>query len=258
MNKLRQYKTGTPEYELYKEMHKNQTVDFVNKKLDQYSKPSKNLKYSMKEALRMLDDFIDPSDPDIDLPNSVHAYQTAERIRKKYPKNYQFQICGLIHDVGKILFKLKEPNWAVVGDTFVVGCEYGKSIVYYDTLMENPDFDNPKYRTKNGIYEEGCGIKNLKLSFGHDEYLYMVLKNNDHKLEDRYLDMIRYHSFYPWHTGGDYSHFMKKGDENLLKDILEFNKFDLYSKEDSPNIGENVIDYYDKLLDEYFPGVLLF
>ena len=29
MNKLRQYKTGTPEYELYKEMHKNQTVDFL-------------------------------------------------------------------------------------------------------------------------------------------------------------------------------------------------------------------------------------
>ena len=33
------------------------------------------------EALDKLNDMVDESDPDIDLPNSVHAFQTAERIR---------------------------------------------------------------------------------------------------------------------------------------------------------------------------------
>ena len=37
------------------------------------------------EAITLLDNLIDESDPDIDLPNSVHAFQTAERIREAHP-----------------------------------------------------------------------------------------------------------------------------------------------------------------------------
>lgn len=33
----------------------------------------------------MMDEFVDPTDPDVDHPNSVHAYQSAESIRKKHP-----------------------------------------------------------------------------------------------------------------------------------------------------------------------------
>lgn len=33
-----------------------------------------------------------------------------------------------------------EPQWAVVGDTFPVGCQFAKSIVYRDfTFVLNPD-----------------------------------------------------------------------------------------------------------------------
>jgi len=67
----------------------------------------------------MMDDFIDPSDPDLDVENSIHAYKTAERIRKKYPNDYELQIIGLIHDLGKVLFYFGEPNWTVVGDTYI-------------------------------------------------------------------------------------------------------------------------------------------
>ena len=31
--------------------------------------------------------------------------------------------------------------------------------------------------TENGIYEAGCGLDNVLISWGHDEYLYMVLKD---------------------------------------------------------------------------------
>ena len=51
----------------------------------------------MNKALSLLNDFIDPSDPDLDEENIVHAYQTAERIRKKYPHDKAYQVTGLIH-----------------------------------------------------------------------------------------------------------------------------------------------------------------
>ena len=44
------------------------------------------------------------------------------------------------------------------------------------------------------------------------------------------MDVIRYHSFYPWHTSGEYSQFMNKDDNKKLVNVNEFNQFDLYSK----------------------------
>ena len=250
---LRKYEENTPQYFLYKEMHENQNLDYVVKKKQQYSKLN-NKKMTIKEVLSKMDTFIDPSDPDLDVENSIHAYQTAERIRKKYPENKELQIIGLIHDLGKILFEFNEPNWAIVGDTYVVGCKFPKSIVYYDTLKKNSNFD--KY-DKLGIYEYGCGLDNLNITFGHDEYLYQVLKqNNNHYISQKYLDIIRYHSFYPWHTGNDYYHFMNEKDKQVLKDVLMFNEFDLYSKEDDVEISNEIKEYYNNILDEYFIGEL--
>ena len=53
-------------------------------------------KMSIKKALQMMDDFIDPSDPDLDVENSIHAYQTAERIKEKYP--------NITQEVGHLAF----------------------------------------------------------------------------------------------------------------------------------------------------------
>ena len=54
------------------------------------------------EALEKLNDLVDESDPDIDLPNIVHAFQTAEQIRRDHPDKEWFQLTGLIHDLGKV------------------------------------------------------------------------------------------------------------------------------------------------------------
>jgi inositol oxygenase len=43
-------------------------------------------------------------------------------------------------------------------------------------FKENPDNNNPAYNTKNGIYSEGCGLENVKISWGHDDYMYLVYK----------------------------------------------------------------------------------
>ena len=252
-NDFRNYEKDTPQYFLYKEQHEKQTIDFVKQKKEEYSKLNQG-KMTIQKALSLLNDFVDPSDPDLDIENSIHAYQTAERVRRRFPDNKEFQIIGLIHDLGKVLFSFGEPSWAVVGDTYVLGCDFPKTIVYYDTLKKSPEYG--KYN-KNGIYKEGCGLDNLVISYGHDEYLYNVLKKNkNHRISDRYLNVIRYHSFYPWHTEGEYHQFMNKKDEEILKDVLEFNNFDLYSKEDDTEITKEVKEYYNNLLDEYFEGEL--
>lgn len=71
--------------------------------------------------------------------------------------------------------------------------------------------------------------------------------------------MIRFHSAYPWHTGGAYREFMNESDEELLRWVLEFNKYDLYTKDQaglSQSI-EELWDYYDTLIDKYFPSKCL-
>ena len=256
---LRIYEVDTPQYIFYKEHHKTQTYGYVVDKLRQYENLGNvKIEMSMSQALKEMDSFVDPSDPDTHGENSIHAYQTAERIRKKHPDNLELQVCGLIHDLGKVLFMFNEPSLAVVGDTYAVGCKFPKSIVYFDTMEGNPDFDHPVYSTEYGVYEPGCGIENIKLSFGHDEYLYQVLRHNtNHKLSEKYYNIIRFHSFYPWHTGKDYTHLMKPGDDIIMQDVLSFNEFDLYSKADTDFVlTDEIQSYYENLLNEYFPEPL--
>lgn len=39
------------------------------------------------------------------------------------------------------------PQWAVVGDTFPVGCKVQKSVVFHDsTFHDNPDTRDPRYK----------------------------------------------------------------------------------------------------------------
>ncbi|CAL8143389.1 unnamed protein product [Orchesella dallaii] len=240
----------------YLDMHTNQTVDFVQAKVAHWTKFDK-FKANIMTALDKLNALVDESDPDVNIPNIVHAFQTAERIRKEHPDDDWFHLTGLIHDLGKVMAFYDEPQWAVVGDTFPVGCQHAKSIVYRETSFHNnPDtFDN-RYNTEYGIYEPHCGIANIMMSWGHDEYLYRVLKHNNCTLPEQALFMIRYHSFYPWHSGKDYMHLANKKDMEMLPWVLEFNKYDLYTKcTDVPDI-EKLKPYYQSLIDKYIPGDL--
>ena len=81
--------------------------------------------------------FIDVSDPDINLPNLHHLFQTAEAIRQDGHPEW-LQLTGLLHDLGKIMYlwdndedgtSIKE-QWAICGDTFVVGCKIPNNVVY--------------------------------------------------------------------------------------------------------------------------------
>src|SRR6476469_7306826 len=180
--------------EFYRLNHKYQTYEFVMEKKKEF------LQFNRKEmkpweAMEFLNTLVDDSDPDTDLDQLQHLLQTGEAIKADGHPDW-FILTGFIHDVGKVLCLFGEPQWAVVGDTFPVGCKFSDKIVYPEFFADNPDARNPEYQTPLGIYAEGCGLDSVHLSWSHDEYLYQMLKDY---LPLPALYMIRYHSFYPWH-----------------------------------------------------------
>ncbi|KAA8590170.1 hypothetical protein FQN60_014104 [Etheostoma spectabile] len=251
-------------FNTYKLMHTNQTLDFVKQKHSVWAGCNHDHK-RMMDAIMSLDQLVDESDPDVDFPNSFHAFQTAEGIRQAHPDKDWFQLVGLIHDVGKTMAFWDEPQWAVVGDTFPVGCKFQNSIVFRDnTFMDNPDEKTFSYNTENGIYESNCGLDKVLMSWGHDEYLYRVMKFNNCSIPEQGLYMIRFHSFYPWHSHGDYMHLCNDKDLRMLPWVQEFNsifhpfhsKFDLYTKSTELPDVDKLKPYYQSLIDKYCPGVL--
>ena len=207
---------------------------------------------TVMEAVDMLDGLVDESDPDVDFPNSFHAFQTAEGIRKAHPDKGVlptrpswwwgrvevwpspsrpclppqpqgcpsalapapplacpaslsppdwFHLIGLLHDLGKVLALAGEPQvrrgvegvgragpraasalgsghplggqasqahpplpvppqWAVVGDTFPVGCRPQGSVLFCDsTFQDNPDLQDPLYRYASlAVGPPLCGV----------------------------------------------------------------------------------------------------
>ena len=245
-------------YQHYLNKNRLQTLEFNLHKREEY-RNRERFPMTMKEALSQLDTFVDPSDPDTHESNLVHAYQTAERIRKDQPGAGAewLQVVGLIHDVGKILYTSRfnvgkgEPDWAVVGDIFPVGCAFSDRCVYSQFFRENPD--DGKY-DEIGIYSPGCGLSSLMMTFGHDEYLYSVLSEYpENKLPNIALQIIRYHSFYPLHREGAYTQFLTESDKQLVTELKRFSSYDLYSKHDDFILTPEIVAYYDCLLEKYFP-----
>src|SRR5205809_3960403 len=212
--------------EFYRLNHTHQTYDFVQAKKKEFLSRSRKA-MSVWEAMEFLNTLVDDSDPDTDMTQLEHLLQTAEQIRKDGHPRW-FILTGLIHDLGKMLCLYGEPQWAVVGDTFPVGCAYSERIVFPEFFAENPDCRVPAYQTPCGIYEEGCGLDRVHLSWGHDEYLYQVVKDY---LPEEALYMIRYHSFYACHKEGAYTHLMNERDRDLFAAVRAFNPYDLYSKD---------------------------
>ena len=161
--------------EFYRLNHRYQTLDFVLQKEKDYLSLDRRT-MGVWEALEYLETLVDDSDPDLNLTQIDHALQTAESIRRANQPRW-FIVTGLIHDLGKILCLWGEPQWAVVGDTFPVGCAFSDKIVYPEFFDDNADRQNPDYATELGIYDPHCGLEHVHMSWGHDEYLYHVVKD---------------------------------------------------------------------------------
>jgi inositol oxygenase len=250
---FRQYETASDRVKnFYLEQHTKQTVAYNLKARNEF-KTKTRAEMTIWQAMERLNTLIDESDPDTDLSQIEHLLQSAEAIRRDGKPRWM-QVTGLIHDLGKLLFFFgAQGQWDVVGDTFPVGCAFDDKIIYgAKSFAANPDSKDPIYASQHGIYTPGCGLDNVMLSWGHDEYLYHVVKDQS-KLPDEALAMIRYHSFYPWHQAGAYGWMMDEKDKEMLKAVKAFNPYDLYSKSDEKPKVEDLKEYYLELIDEFFP-----
>ncbi len=206
-------------------MRSRQTVEYVERMTAKYTKFDHPM--MIWDAMESLNHLIDSSDPDLELPNIQHLFQSAEAMRQQGPVSAcdffiiffifltgrpdWMQVTALLHDLGKNLYLFgceedgtgQHNQFGLVGDTFVVGCRIPEGCVYPEFNSLNPDMSNESYNSELGMYREGCGIESLNLAWGHDEYMYRVLKNHPMcTLPQEALWMIRFHSFYPWHSKG--------------------------------------------------------
>ena len=237
----------------YRNNHTHQTFDFVQ------AQKARWLQFNQRdmtpwEGLGFLNTLVDESDPDINLPQIAHLLQTAEAIKADGHPDW-FVLTGFIHDLGKVLCPFGEPQWAVVGDTFPVGCRFSDKIVFPEFFALNQDSQDQRFNTVNGIYEPGCGLDKVHMSWGHDEYLYQLVK--DH-LPDPALYMIRYHSFYSWHREQQYGYLTDARDRANLPWVCKFNPYDLYSKKPNPPVLSELKPYYEDLMAKYLPATLRF
>lgn len=243
---------------VYKLNHEYQTVDYVKEQINKYCIKFDRAKMTIWDAIEELNKIVDESDPDLDKPQIIHAFQTAEGLRRRFPKDDWMPLVGLIHDLGKIIALPQygeQPQWSTVGDIFPVGCEFSDKIVFHKFFEANPDFG--KY-DKFGMYQPNCGLDKLLMSFGHDYYMYCVLKHNGCLIPEMGLKIIRYHSFYAWHKEGAYERFMEPNEFVLRDTVREFSNCDLYTKDNNsePDIPR-LKQYYQGLIEKYFPNPVL-
>ena len=237
--------------EFYRQNHRHQTYEFALAKRKEFLTLNRR-QMGVWEAAEYLNTLIDDSDPDTDLSQLQHLLQTAEHIRADGHPRW-FILAGFVHDLGKILCLWGEPQWAVVGDTFPTGCRYSDTIVFPQFFADNPDSQNPRFQTELGVYEEGCGLDQVQLSWGHDEYIYQVTKDY---LPAEAQYMLRYHSFYPWHRENEYTRLTNARDRALLPWVNKFNPYDLYTKSHTKPDVEKLRPFYEDLIAEYFPAKL--
>ncbi|MCP4846691.1 MAG: inositol oxygenase [Verrucomicrobiaceae bacterium] len=235
--------------EFYRLNHHKQTLQFAREKKADYLQFNRR-RMTVWQALEFLNELVDDSDPDIDLPQIEHLLQTAEAIRADGHPRW-FILVGLIHDLGKILCLFGEEQWAVVGDTFPLGCRFSEKVVFHEFFSGNPDREVSEYSTANGIYPEGCGLDQVTMSWGHDEYLYHAVKD---RLPEPALYMIRYHSFYAAHREGEYGHLMNDRDREMFSWVRAFNPYDLYTKSEQRMDVAALRPFYEELINEYLPG----
>lgn len=230
----------------YKEQHERQTVEFVRAMEARYTPaPARRApgmpRMGVWEAAELLDTIIDDSDPDTSLSQIEHCMQTAEALRAAFPgeEHGWLHLTGFIHDLGKVLAHPAFgclPQWAVVGDTYPVACAPDPLVVYHEHFAGCPDARVEAYARKHGVYSPGCGLDNVHMSWGHDEYIYRVLRAHAPcVLPPEALFICRYHSFYALHQHGAYEWMLTAEERHtMLPWLRTFQRFDLYSKVRAP------------------------
>ena len=206
---------------------------------------------SVRERFEALAGIRDASDSSLEGMSQLgHALQTADAMRRD-GLGEDWIVLGLVHDLGKILLRDGLAPEFVVGDIHPLGCAFSPRIRHAELLEQNPDSREPAYRSRCGIYDEACGLEQVEFCFGHDQYLYDVLR--DH-VPHAIAWTIRHHSFQS--VAAEYPHLFDARDVELRASHMQvFARYDLYTK-DRHDASTAHLDEYRELLDRWFPEPL--
>ena len=290
--KFRNYEKGTKIAKIYEKMLTRQTFSYSTSMKLMFNKPP-YIYSDVQSMMNRLLSIVDESDPDTKESQSLHCYQTAESLQQKiistnfnkitirslfnsewnnsladrYP-TYIYELyshidqwdwlplTGYIHDLGKIMM-LPEfgelDQWSVVGDTFPIRSKINPNYPFYEYGLDNKDLIVEDYQNR-------CGFNNVLFSWGHDEYLAQVLERNNTQLPPESIYLIRYHSFYSWHSPRNgirgYTHLANNYDWNMLPLLKLFSQSDLYSKKSSERLLQlnELSSKYNRLISKYIPN----
>jgi inositol oxygenase len=251
----------------YRLNHARQTVDYVKRQAAQFA-PLNRASMDVWEALDLLNTLREYESAllgntslcDPDMPLLDHAFQTAEACRIAFPQHEWMPIVGLIHGLGKLLAHGSfggEPQWAVCGESFPVGCRFHPSVVHSQYFQANPDRRRRAYATATGVYQQGCGLSSVCMSWSGAEYLYMVLARNRTQLPAEALFLIRYQKFAAvLRPGQPYGELLSQFDRSMLPMLEKFRELAVYTRQ--PEVpgrlqGDALKKYYDDLLAKYIP-----
>ncbi|KAK9831931.1 hypothetical protein WJX81_000298 [Elliptochloris bilobata] len=249
--------------------HARQTVDFV-KRQAALSVPLRRAKLGVWEALNLLGTLREYEtalleeeglDPTLALPE--HAAATAEACRAAFPDLDWLHLVGLLHSLGKLLAHKRfggEPQWAVCGESFPVGCRFSPEVVCAQFFSVNPDRRRRLYSSATGMYRPGCGLAGIYMSWSAAEYLYMVLLLNRTRLPPEALFILRHQKFAAAERGA-YDELMSPSDRALLPWLPRFRELSRYKSRPAPPGGHlsdpAFQEYYGGLIAKYIPGGLL-
>ncbi|KAG4999789.1 hypothetical protein JHK87_020861 [Glycine soja] len=175
--------------EFYRQQHIGQTYEFAKKMTEEYGKLNR-VEMSIREC--------------------------SEAARKDYPNEDWLHLTALIHDLGKVLLLPSFgglPQWTVVGDSFSLGCAFQEA--------------NTHFKKKKGLYATGLGLDNVIMSWGHDEYMYLLYTRQEHTKAIEDVKNFKWQEI--------------------------FHKYVLYSMSNVRIDVEKVKPYYMSLIEKYFP-----
>lgn len=249
----------------YRLNHARQTVDYVKRQAATFSTLQKGA-MDVWEALDTLNSLREyeaallgdeSCDPDMSLLE--HAMQSAELCRINFPEHDWMALVGLLHGLGKLLAHSSfgaEPQWAICGESFPVGCRFHPAILHAQYFQANPDRRRRMFATPAGIYQPGCGLNSVLMSWSGAEYLYMVLAINRTKLPSEALFLLRHQKFAAlMRPGQPYNELLSGFDRRMLPFLTKFRDMVQYKRRDVPHAlqGEEFRAFYDELIEKYIP-----
>lgn len=228
--------------------------------------PLRKGKLSMWGLIQRARKYADGSDPDHIKAQLLHLYGAAKKAQDKKMPDW-FVLTCLIHDGGKFLMEWI-PEHRVVGDTFPHLVRPGAEEIFFSEFKYNSDWKIVNAKGKSGFYKPKCGLDEMLMTWGHDEYLFHMvfnwLKENAEFVKKSWkcsaleirlmLYMIRFHSFYAFHRQGGYRQLWSKTDAKLRPYLRIFSMFDLYSKPDRLPAIKVLDKEFKPLVNKFFPA----